>query len=116
MDIASVNTPRSDLSEGPPLPAQATRRPTMHQLAGAGDQERGLGMEGGSPQVQALEGMQMAERGLQLIATSLPDLAPGLAQLLEQLRQAIPRAMGAAAQSGPGQAMPVSPPPPGMAA
>lgn len=62
----------------------------------------------------ALQGLAMVEKGLDLIGASLPELSPAIAQLKDELRQAVPQTMASAQQqgSGTGPGMPV--PPPGM--
>ena len=73
-----------------------------------------------SPQVAAMLGMNMLEQGSRLISMALPALAPGLQQVIMQLRDAIPKAMGDSlagmppAMGGgvPAGGPPAAPPPP----
>jgi hypothetical protein len=103
----------SVLSAPPPSP-----RMPIAAIAGQGE---GLGPDAGSPEVQALQGLEFMERGAQLLATTFPEMAPDLAQLISGLRQAVPQAMaggaggmpgaGAAPQMGGGGMAPMVPPP-----
>ena len=109
----------SRLDEGPPLPKEATKKRTLMDSASDDD---GLGKHAGNPQVMAIRGMQMAERGMQLIAAGAPALADLMVSSIAQLRQLVPQAMSNSMGGGmpptqatmPAAAMPVSaPPPPG---
>ena len=78
----------------------------------------GAGAAGGSPQMAALEGLSRMEQGAQMLASSVPGLAPQLSQLIQGLRQAVPQAM---AESGGGMgggqaagAVPMTAPPPAV--
>jgi hypothetical protein len=74
-----------------------------------------MGNAAGSPQMSALEGLGMMEKGAQLLASGIPGLAPQLAQLISGLRQAVPQAMAGGGQQPGGEAsgmVPMSAPPP----
>jgi len=70
-----------------------------------------IGADSGNPQIMALQGMQMFERGLQLIAQGIPTLQDPLAQVLAFVRQAVPQAM----TGGNPMQVPAAAPPPGAA-
>ncbi len=92
----------TSLDAGPPLPPEATRRPTLRQLAGG--QPEGLGAMAGNPGVMALEGLQMMERGAQLLSQGIPGLTPQLAELRAGLRQAVPQQLAGSTPGGGGGA------------
>lgn len=93
---------RGSALDGPPTSPPA-QRPTMMDTAG-------VGPEASSPHVQALQGLQYLERGAQLLSSSIPEMAPQLAELITGLRQAVPQAMAGAAGAGGGQPPMMTPP------
>lgn len=101
-----VGQPRM-LDSPPPAPRGASIASLASKPEGA------MGAEAGSPQMQALQGLQFMERGAQMLATSFPDMAPQLAQLIGGLRQAVPQAMSGAMGGGApaGGMQPMMPPP-----
>jgi len=75
---------------------------------GAGNQAAG------SPQVMALQGLQMVERGLQILAQTFPDTAPQFADFVSQLRQLTAQGVaGSVGGQAPAGVMPMMAPPPG---
>lgn len=101
-----VGEPRM-LDSTPPSP----RSPSIASLARR--PEAATGPEAGSPQMQALQGLQFMERGAQMLATTFPEMAPQLAQLVGGLRQAIPQAMAGSMGGSPAGGMSPMMPPPG---
>ena len=88
----------------PPLPQDSgtyspdTPNPSPNSGAqGAGGAPSPFG--GGLPQM--MQSMQQVESGLQTLATSLPSLAPMVAEMITRLRTAIPNAVAGANQSQP---------------
>ncbi len=83
------------------------------------DQPKGLGADAGNPQIMALQGLQLIEKGAQILAQGLPALQDSLGQVVAFVRQAVPQAMTGgnpmqvpAAAPPPGGGMPMAPPPP----
>lgn len=58
-----------------------------------------------------MQALQQIELGLKTLATSVPSLLPMCAQMISQLRTAVPAAIGAGASNGGPGALP--PPGPG---
>jgi len=63
------------------------------QLKKQGAPGAGLGADASSPQVVALQGLAMMEKGQQLLSAALPQLAPALSGLITNLKQVVPQAM-----------------------
>lgn len=98
--VSLAGGPGVSLDAAPPLPPEATRRPTLRQLSGG--QPGGLGAMAGNPGVMALEGLQMMERGAQLLSQGIPGLTPQLADLIAGLRQAVPQQLAGSVPGGGG--------------
>ena len=126
--ISSSNTQINPDLDGPP-----PRPPT-----GAGPVAPGVkpghppGFPGGqgtsplvaNPEVMAIQGLAMMEKGSRLLASVLPGLTPLIADTIERLRETVPKAlselsatgssMPAGAGVGPGQGAQFASPPPMM--
>jgi hypothetical protein len=73
----------------------------------------GLGDMGSTPQVKALQGLKLAQQGVQQLALVLPNLAPQLGDFLNQLQQVTVNAVaGMSNGSGAPGVAPMAPPPP----
>ncbi len=104
---SSQNTPNPgiNLNSPPPLPPEATRQPTLSQLAGpSAPPDNGIGMEGGGQRVQLAQGMASVQQGFRLLATGNPAMAPQLAEFLNQLEKAMVQDLAGQAQQGQLQA------------
>ena len=101
---SSQNTPNPgiNLNSPPPLPPEATRQPTLSQLAGPSPSppDNGIGMEGGGQRVQLAQGMASVQQGFRLLATGIPGMAPQLAEFLSQLEKAMVQDLAGQAQQG----------------
>jgi hypothetical protein len=110
------SSPGVSVDSPPPLPPQATARPSLSQLSGQ-QEEESLGNL--PPQTRVLKGLKMIERGSQLIGGDLPGMAPALMNLVGMLRQAVPEQLAAVTSPQPGMlppggaGMPPSGPPSG---
>lgn len=62
-----------------------------------------------SPHAGVMLGMSMIEQGTRIVSLALPGLAPALVQMVEQLKQVLPRAMNEG--MAPPQAEGMPPPP-----
>ena len=74
----------------------------------------GLGEMGGSPALMALNGLEMVENGMQLVATALPQLGTlvqPMSMMIMQLRQAVPQALAGGGGSAMGASPLLAPPP-----
>lgn len=106
------------LDSPPPRSDKASRKSLM-DLTEAKEGPK-LGAASSNPQVMAIHGMAMAERGLQMIAASVPSLAQMVTQAIATLRQMVPQAiagptgvgMPPGMQSMPAGVMPAMSPPP----
>jgi hypothetical protein len=76
-----------------------------------------------SPEVMAIQGLAMLEKGSQLLASVLPGLAPIISSAIERLRDTVPQALSELAATGssmpagaggPGPGAPPRPAPPLM--
>jgi hypothetical protein len=77
-----------------------------------------------NPEVMAIQGLAMMEKGSRLLASVLPGLTPLIADTIERLRETVPKAlselsatgssMPAGAGVGPGQGAQFASPPPMM--
>jgi len=99
---------RVSLDSAPPSPP-AKRAKTMMDTQG---DEGGLGEMGGSPQAQALQGLKMAQQGVQQLSLVLPNLGPQLSQFLDQLQQVTVSAVAGMTTGGAPGVAPMAPPPP----
>lgn len=113
--------PRLDKSEShvsldhaPPSPP--TKRAKTMMDTGEPDEDEGVGPMGATPQAKALQGLKMAQQGVQMLSLVLPNLAPQLGDFLNQLQQVTVNAVASMSSGGsaaPGIA-PMAPPPPPM--
>src|SRR5437879_10481233 len=72
----------------PPAGAQRAKSSLVDsQLKKQGAPGSGLGSDAASPQVVALQGLAMMEKGQQLLSAALPQLAPALTGLISNLKQ-----------------------------
>jgi len=124
MEPGAGPTTTGMLDAPPPQPPGSAQRAKSSlvdsQLKRQGAPGSGLGSDAASPQVVALQGLAMMEKGQQLLSAALPQLAPALSGLISNLKQVVPQAMsdqlagidssGAAAPPAPG-ATPAPPPP-----
>ena len=106
----------TSLDGPPPLPTGGGgRKATLMD-----QQPKGLGADAGNPQIMALQGLQLMEKGAQLLVQGFPALQDPLGQVVAFVRQAVPQAMTGGnpmqvpAAAGPpgGGGMPMAPPPP----
>jgi hypothetical protein len=80
----------------PPLPTEITdQKPS----GGSAPPPTGSAFSGGMP--PTIAALKQIEDGLKTLATSVPSLLPMCAQMISQLRTAVPQAIGADASSGP---------------
>jgi hypothetical protein len=71
-----------------------------------------MGAEGGTPQMQALEGLKMIEKGAQLLSGGLPGMGPQLMEVIMGLRNEVPQQLAQLSQPQGGVGvMPTSLPP-----
>ena len=84
------------LDSPPPLPPEATRRPTPRQLAG---EQETIGAESSNPQIMALQAMQGIESAVQQLAAAIPGMAPQLMGLVMSLREAVPQQLAQSANT-----------------
>ncbi len=98
---------RPRLDGPPPLPDKVGRKPSLL------DAKPGLGGDSGNPQIMALQGMQMFEKGALALGQGFPALQAPLSQMIAFVRQAVPQAMaGGNPQQAPAAAPPQGGPPP----
>lgn len=91
-----------------------------NQLKRQGAPGTGLGIDGGDPQVLALQGTEMIEMGAQKVSAALPALAQALQTLVANLKVVIPQAISDqlagisnSGAGGPASGVAPAPPPPG---
>ena len=125
--ISSSNTQINPDLDGPP-----PRPPTGAGPVAPGVKPGPPGFPGGqgtsplvaNPEVMAIQGLAMMEKGSRLLASVLPGLTPLIADTIERLRETVPKAlselsatgssMPAGAGVGPGQGAQFASPPPMM--
>lgn len=64
--------------------------------------QAGLGPEGSSPQMIAMQGWALVSRGLQMMSLAFPGIVPVLADLLGRLQQIIPQMVSDTSNGGSG--------------
>lgn len=105
-------TGRITLDQPPPLPPRTATR--SKNMMDSGQQSVPLGIEGGSPQVQALMAAQQVEQAFRQLVDLLPGTAQVAAAAVSAMRQQVAEQLaGTGQQPGTGMA---PPPPPGAMA
>ena len=108
------SSPGVSVDSPPPLPQQATARPSLDQLTGQQSEEAIGNLP---PQARVIKGLRMIEQGSQLIGNDLPGMAPALMDLVGMLRQAVPEQLASSMSPQAGMLPPggAGMPPPGQA-